>query len=218
MVTLSGSFVVIGIGGDYMNDIVLKGILKDIESSHSIDGISFDKAKLITKRSNGDEDVINLRFKTFSNKYKENDEIALKGNIRSYSYKVAEDKNKVVIYVFTYFDEPEEVEESVTNKVVLDGRICKINELRTVKNNKQNIHFILANNLTSTDGTKRLNSYIPCIAWNNLAREMSKLSVNTKLQLKGELHSREYKKIHDNGEVEIRVAHELMVLGYEVLE
>lgn len=200
-----------------MNDIVLRGILKDIEPSHNIDGISFDKAKLIAKRNNGDEDVINLRFKSFSNRYKENDEVTLQGNIRSYSYKVSEDKNKVVIYVFTYFDEPEEIEEGVTNKVVIDGRICKINELRTNKNNRQNIHFIVANNLMSGDGTKRLNSYIPCIAWNNLARELSKLSVNTKIQLKGELHSREHKKVHENGDVEIRVAHELLVLGYEVL-
>lgn len=200
-----------------MNDIVLRGILKDIEPSHNIDGISFDKAKLIAKRNNGDEDVINLRFKCFSNRYKENDEVTLQGNIRSYSYKVSEDKNKVVIYVFTYFDEPEEIEEGVTNKVVIDGRICKINELRTNKNNRQNIHFIVANNLMSGDGTKRLNSYIPCIAWNNLARELSKLSVNTKIQLKGELHSREHKKVHENGDVEIRVAHELLVLGYEVL-
>lgn len=200
-----------------MNDIVLRGILKDIEPSHNIDGISFDKAKLIAKRNNGDEDVINLRFKSFSNKYKENDEVTLQGNIRSYSYKVSEDKNKVVIYVFTYFDEPEEIEEGVTNKVVIDGRICKINELRTNKNNRQNIHFIVANNLMPGDGTKRLNSYIPCIAWNNLARELSKLSVNTKIQLKGELHSREHKKVHGNGDVEIRVAHELLVLGYEVL-
>jgi len=200
-----------------MNDIVLKGILKDIEPSHNIDGISFDKAKLIAKRTNGDEDVINLRFKSFSNRYKENDEVTLQGNIRSYSYKVSEDKNKVVIYVFTYFDEPDEIEEGVTNKVTIDGRICKINELRTNKNNRQNIHFIVANNLMSGDGTKRLNSYIPCIAWNNLARELSKLTVNTKIQLKGELHSREHKKVHENGDVEIRVAHELLVLGYEVL-
>lgn len=201
-----------------MNEIVLKGIIKDIESSHSIDDITFDKAKLIVKRSTGAEDVINLRFKSYSNKYKENDLITLKGNVRSYSYKVSEDKNKVVIYVFTYFDQPEDIDESVTNTVTINGRICKVNELRNNKNGKQNVHFILANNLLSNDGSKRLNSYIPCIAWNKLAKELSKLSVNTQLKLKGELHSREHKKVLDNGEIEIRVAHELLVLDYEVIE
>lgn len=201
-----------------MNEITLKGIIKDIESSHSIDDIAFDKAKLIVKRPTGAEDVINLRFKSYSNKYKENDLVTLKGNVRSYSYKVSEDKNKVVIYVFTYFDEPEDILADVTNTVTIDGRICKINELRNNKNGKQNVHFILANNLLSNDGSKRLNSYIPCIAWNKLAKELSKLSVNTQLKLKGELHSREHKKVLDNGDIEIRVAHELLVLDYEVLE
>lgn len=199
-----------------MNEIVLRGILKDIQPSHTIDGISFDKAKLICKRDNGKEDVVNLRFKSFSNTYRENDEIFIKGNLRSYSYKETEDKNKVVIYAFTYFDAPDE-EERVNNKVVIDGRICKMNELRTTKNGKHNVHFILANNLVSYDNKKRLNSYIPCIAWGKLSRELANLDVSTQVKLYGELHSREHKKVHDNGDVEIRVAHELVISDYEVV-
>lgn len=202
-----------------MNSIVLSGVLKDIQHSHEIDGINFDKAKLIVKRATGQEDVINLRFKSFCNKYKDNDEITLTGNVRSYSYKVAEDKNKVLIYVFTYFDEPQVTDELLesTNVVKLDGRICKINELRTNKDGKHNIHFIVANNLISADKSKRLNSYIPCIAWGTLARELSKLKVNTKINIDGELHSREHKKVYPDGEVEFRVAHELLVKGFEVV-
>lgn len=200
----------------HINDVVLKGIIKDIQPSHVIDGVSFDKAKLICKRENGKEDVINLRFKSFSNPYKDNDEVCIKGNLRSYSYKVENDKNKVVIYVFTYFDEPEE-EITETNKVVIDGRICKINELRTTRDGKHNIHYILANNIISTDGNKRLNSYIPCIAWGKIAKELSKLDVNTQLLINGEIHSREHKKVHPNGEIELRVAHELVVNSFEVI-
>lgn len=200
-----------------MNEIILNGIIKDIQHSHNIDGIDFDKAKLITKRDDGREDVINLRFKSFTNKHKENDEIFIKGNLRSYSYKVSEDKNKVVIYVFTYFDEPE-IDELVNNKVTIDGRICKINDLRTTKNGKHNVHFIIANNLISVDKSKRLNSYIPSIAWGNVAKEISKLNVNTKIKLYGRLQYREHKKIYENGEMEIRGAHELVVTDYEVLD
>jgi hypothetical protein len=200
-----------------MNEINLKGIIKDIQPSHSIDDISFYKAKLLCKRPNGAEDVINLRFKEFSNKYKDNDEICLSGNIRSYSYKTSEDKNKVVIYVFTYFDIPEEMPDT-NNFATLDGRICKINDLRTTKNGKHNIHFILANNLISSNNSKRLNSYIPCIAWGSTAKKLSELDINTRLKVIGELHSREHKKIHEDGNIEIRVAHEFLVTGYEVIE
>lgn len=198
-----------------MNDIRLSGIIKNIQHSHNIGDISFDKAQLIVDRGNGYEDVINLRFKSFSNKYKDNDKINITGNIRSYSYKISEDKNRVIIYVFTYFDEVSD-ENEVNNEALIDGRICKINDLRTTKSGKHNIHFILANNLHSQDNEKRLNSYIPCIAWGKIAKEIEKYSVNTKLKVKGQLHSREHMKKLENGDVEIRIAHELLVTEFEV--
>lgn len=202
-----------------MNEIKLKGIIKNIQHSHTIEGIDFDKAQLIVPRENGHEDVINLRFKSFSNIYKDNDLVELIGNIRSYSYKVSNDKNRVIIYVFTYFDKPQlEEEKDIVNDAIVDGRICKINELRTTKSGKHNIHFILANNLHSQDNTKRLNSYIPCIAWGNIAKQMKDLKVNTQLKLKGQLHSREHKKKLDNDDIEIRVAHEFLVTEFEVVE
>lgn len=200
-----------------INDVFLKGTIKEIEHSHDIDGISFNKAKLLCRRANGQEDVVNLRFKTFSNHYSENDEVSLVGNIRSYSQKTEDGRNKVTIYVFTYFDEPEDIFES-NNIVHITGRICKMNELRKTRTSKNNVHFIVANNLVSGDTGKRLNSYIPCIAWDNLAIELSKLPVNTKVDLIGQLHSREHTKTYENGLKEIRVAHELMIEAFEVLE
>ena len=200
-----------------MNNVMLRGTLRDIEHSHDIGDISFSKANLISRRANGQEDIINIRFKSFCNKYKDNDEVVLTGNIRSYSYKVANDRNKVLIYVFTYFDEPQDAVDD-SNVVYIDGRICKLNQLRHNRSGKDNIHFILANNLKPENNDKRLNSYIPCIAWGSVAKKISEMSVNTKLQIKGELHSREHKKVHPDGEVEFRVAHELLVTDCEVIE
>ena len=197
-----------------MNNITLKGYIKDIEPSHTIEGVEFNKAHLIAKRDNGKEDILNIEFKKFTNRYQENDLIFLKGNIRSYSYKVQGDKNKVNIYVFTYFDVPE---EDINNRADIDGRICKIDPIRKTKAGKQNIHFIVANNIVSENSDKRLNSYIPCIAWGKLAKEISNLSVNTKIKLNGELHSREHRRMLDDGNYEICVAHELFVTSYEVL-
>ena len=201
-----------------MNKIILSGMLRDVQHSHNIGNVSFNKANLIVKRDSGQEDIINLRFKSFSNKYKDNDNISLVGNVRSYSYKVSEDKNKVTIYVFTYFDEPSVEELTSENKAEIDGRICKMNPVRELSNGKHNLHFIVANNLMSSDGSKRLNSYIPCIAWGKLARELGELKINTKIELIGELRSREHKKVHEDGEVEFRVAHELLVTDYKVVE
>lgn len=197
-----------------MNNITLKGYIKDIEPSHTIEGVEFNKAHLIVKRDNGKEDILNIKFKKFTNRYQENDLIFLKGNIRSYSYKVQGDKNKVNIYVFTYFDVPE---EDINNRADIDGRICKIDPIRKTKAGKQNIHFIVANNIVSENSDKRLNSYVPCIAWGKLAKEISNLSVNTKIKLNGELHSREHRRTLDDGNYEICVAHELFVTSYEVL-
>lgn len=201
-----------------MNTIYLAGVIKDIQESHKIGSTVFNKAQLITKRENGQEDVIDLKFKSLSNiRYKDNDYVTLTGNIRSFSEKDKDNINRVSIYVFTYFDIPEVISEDVSNKCELDGRICKINPLRDTKDGKQNIHFILANNIQSGEG-RRLSSYIPCIAWGKLAREISKLSVNNFIKVCGQLHSREHKKYLENGEFEIRVAHELLVKDFEVGE
>lgn len=191
-----------------MNSVKLKGILRDIEHSHSIGDIEYDKADLIVQRENGIDDIISLRFKKFSNTYKDGDTVSLVGNVRSYSKQLNDGKNKVDIYVFTYFDSPEE--DDITNSVIVDGRICKIEDVRILPNGKKNIHFIVANNLVTSDG-KKLNSYLPCIAWGKTAQEISNMRVNDFIQISGKLQSREYKKYIAEDDFEIRIAHEVYV-------
>ena len=198
-----------------MNQIKLKGIIRNIRNSHTIKDIEYDKADIVVRRKDGKEDVLNLRFKKFSNPYKDNQEICLSGNVRSYSQQLSDGKNKVELYIFTYFDQPElnENDQEVINNFEIDGRICKIDSIRTTQDGKQNIHFIIANNLIIDEKNQKLNSYLPCIAWGRIAKELSQYSVNDKILISGELHSREYKKIIDKntGEYEIRVAHECVV-------
>lgn len=197
-----------------MNEVILHGIIRDITSSHVINNVEYDQANLIVKRHDGKEDILSLKFKKFTNVYKDGDEIDLIGNLRSYSKKVDENKNKVSLYVFTYFDTPAtdtENYEDITNQVIIDGRICKTDEVRLTTNGKSNIHFVLANNIISVDGNKKLNNYIPCVAWGKLAYELEKLLVSDKVIIKGELHSRTYKKQLPNDEIEIKTAHELVV-------
>jgi hypothetical protein len=191
--------------------VILKGIIQDIEYSHTIGDVEYEKANVIVRNSNGKQSILTLQFKKFSGNVKDGEYVSLVGNIRSYSRKISENKNKVNVYVFTYFDVPDDkfCSEEIENQVLLDGRICKLEPLRKLQDGKCNIHFILANNIEQ-NGNK-LNSYIPCIAWGKTAKQIAELSKNDKLAIVGELRSREYKKPLQDGEFEIRVAHELVV-------
>lgn len=202
-----------------MNTINVKGILKNIQFSHTINDVEYDKADLVVTRKDGKEDILNLRFKKFSNRYKEGSEISILGNLRSYSKQLDNGKNKVDLYIFTYFDPAclDDNDEEIVNEFKIDGRICKIDPIRTTQDGKTNIHFIVANNLIIEESNQKLNSYLPCIAWGKLAKEISNLKVNDKVEISGELHSREYKKIIDveTGEYEFRIAHECVIKKFD---
>lgn len=194
-----------------MNEIKLRGTLKNIRPSHKIGDVEYNKAELLVPRSTGQEDLIDIKFKKFSNTNAENDVVSLVGNVRTFTEQV-ENKNRVQHYVFTYFDVPSE-EDEFLNVVELDGRICKLGELTTLNNQKQLVRFILANNITK--GNSTLTSYIHCVAFGVTARKLSDCKVNDKLVITGKMHSREYKKFIDNeGNFEIRIAHEIFVKDF----
>lgn len=194
-----------------MNNIVLRGYLRDIEYSHNIGEIEYEKANLICPNSGGkDDDIISLRYKKYSNKYKDGDFIEINGNLRSYSTKI-DNKNNVQIYVFTYFDTPEVI---TSNNVSLDGRICKINGLKKTKSEKEYLHFILANNIFVPNSNKKINNYIPCTCYGEIASELSECGVNDKLEINGEFHSHCYKKYLENNTFEYRIAHEVVIKNY----
>lgn len=190
-----------------MNEIILRGFLRDISFSHMQGNVEYEKANLICPRIGGKEDdIISLRYKKFTNKYKEGDFIEITGNLRSYSTK-SKNKNSVQIYVFTYFDRPEEVS---CNDLTIDGRICKIEDVRTSKKGVPYLHFILANNIFTNDG-KKINSYIPCVCYREDTELIQKLGINGQITIEGEFHSHTYKKKLDNNEIEFRVAHEVTI-------
>lgn len=205
-----------------MNMINIKGYVRDLKYSHRIKNTEYYKCSLLSRRENGLEDVIELKFKKDYCNFKDGDLIEVTGNVRSYSHLV-NGKNKVDIYVFTNSDMPQAIvqaEGDSWNKVEITGRICKTNPLRELKNNKCNIYFTLANNITAEEKNIKLNSYIPIIAWNNLARKISGFKVGDLIKITGELHSREYKKLinPETEEFEIRIAHELLAFDAEIID
>jgi len=200
-----------------MNEIILKGMIRNIEYSHTIGNVDYDKAELIVPKDNGEEDVLQLRFKKFSNRYQNLQQVELVGNLRSYSEKLDDGKNKVHLYVFTYFDIPstDENDKEIVNGFNIDGRICKIDKLCTNSEGKQSIHFILANNIISANGKQKLNTYIPMVAFGATAIEISKKAVSDQILVHGRLNSRTYKKMLDDNEMELRTAYEGIVNSFE---
>lgn len=192
-----------------MNDIAVQGYIRDIEFSHDVGNIDYSKASVVCPGVNGkDDDLFLIQFKTYSNRYKDGDYISFKGNLRSYSQKQSKDKSSVMIYIFTYFDLP----DLPMNTLQIDGRICKIQPLRANYNNKKYIHFILANNILK--GNKKINSYIPCTAYGELAEQISHYHINDKIMIDGEFHSHTYKERFTK---DIRLAHEVIVKDVELL-
>ena len=201
-----------------MNEITLKGIIRNIQPSHVVNGVEYFQAEIITQRKDGKEDSNIIKFKKHVNKFNELDFAELIGSIRSYTDSLDNGKNKVCIYVFTYQDPPEQsqLESEETNHFVVDGRICKIEEMRTTSKGKQNLHFTIANNIFTPNG-KKINNYLPVTCWGSLATKVSNMKVNDKVLLSGELHSRTYVTYTDNGDKEYRVAHELLLTNIEVI-
>lgn len=199
-----------------MNDIILRGIVRDIKPSHSVNDIEYYQAEVVTQRRDKKEDSVIIKFKKHINKYKELDRVELTGQLRSYTEQLENGKNKVHIYVFTYQDYPE-IEEETNNKFTVDGRICKLNELRTTSQGKKNIHFTLANNIYTAGGQK-INNYLPVTCWGKLATKASLMEIGDRLVINGEVHSRTYSKTNDIGEKEYNVAYELLATHIEKLE
>jgi len=167
-----------------MNNVILKGIPRDIRYSHTIDNVDYYQCNFyVTDPNRGNKsDVIIVKFKQFSNRFVEGEETEFFGNIRSYTVK-NNGKNKVTIYVFTYQDIFDNVDNDF-NYLELDGRICKTDVLwKNEKTGKHSYHFTLANNIYA-EGSK-INSYISCVVYGKLAVEMSKLQVNQKISLTG---------------------------------
>lgn len=199
-----------------MNEVILSGMFRNVQHSHTINNIEYDKADIVVARKNGVEDVLPLKFKKFSNKYTEGQNIELTGNLRSYSTRRPDGTNKVELYVFTYFDIPQTDEQDhiITNSVRISGRVCKVDMLRIDSKGKESVHFILANNIQINKTGTKIDTYIPCICVDATAQSAEELHVGDAIEIRGELHSNVYKKYLPNGEMELRTAHTVFVTGF----
>ena len=140
--------------------------------------------------------------------------IMVNGQFRSYN-RHEEKKNRLVLSVFVreleFMDE--EVENSKTNQIFLDGYICKAPVYRKTPLGRE-----IADLLMAVYRPYGKSDYIPCICWGRNARFAGKFEVGTHIHLWGRIQSRTYQKRLEDDVVEKRTAYEISVNKIECVE
>ena len=200
------------------NQVSMVGVVaSEFVKSHEVYGEGFYMVDILVKRLSGSEDRIPLmvseRLVDVTQSYL-GEYIQVQGQFRSYN-RHEEKKNRLVLSVFVreleFMDE--EVENSKTNQIFLDGYICKAPVYRKTPLGREIADILLAVNRPYGKS-----DYIPCICWGRNARFASGFEVGGHTQIWGRIQSREYMKKIDETESERRIAYEVSVSKLEYLE
>ena len=196
------------IGTNYVT--VTGKVESDFEFSHKSGNKSFYMTKIAVKRLSDVEDHIQLIVPEtlidtagdYVGKC-----VRVRGNYRSYNNR-GEQKNRVLLAVFTkeitFTDEEPDARKS--NRVHLDGYICKTPVYRKTPKGREITDLFIAVNRPF-----RHSDYIPCICWGNNAVIASEYKVGDRVNILGRIQSREYTKLISETESEKRVAYEVSI-------
>lgn len=189
-------------------------IISGFEFSHEVYGEKFYVAELSVMRLSGQEDIIPLmvsdRMIDVSGNYI-CCAVSVFGQFRSYN-KHCGTRSRLCLYVFA--QEISFVDRSdYTNKIVLDGYICKTPNYRETPFGREIADMVVAANRPYGKS-----DYIPCITWGRNAKFSGSLEIGTHLYIEGRIQSREYQKKISVTEGETRVAYEVSVTRLEIVE
>ena len=190
------------------NKVYLRGkVISKPVFSHEVFDEKFYEINLQVPRLSEFNDVIPVtvseRFFD-TTKFEIGEEIAVKGQFRSYN-KQEGNKSKLVLTVFVR--EICEIDESLNPNVIeLVGYVCKPPVFRTTPFKREICDVLLAVNRAYNKS-----DYIPCITWGRNARYVKNFEVGEKIELTGRIQSREYQKKVSDDIVENKVAYEISV-------
>lgn len=199
-----------------MNQVYLYGtVTGEPIFTHKLFDESFYEFTLSVMRLSGQTDNLPI---SVSEKLLEEAEIkpgakiAVAGQFRSFN-KPENNRSRLLLTVFARAF-PEVKETPINpNRVELVGFICKPPVYRTTPFNREITDMLLAVNRAYAKS-----DYIPCIAWGNNARRLSKMGVGTKVAVSGRIQSRVYIKRYEDGTSEERTAYEMSVSAFEVVD
>lgn len=138
------------------------------------------------------------------NKIKENKQIEVSGNVKSFNYHDDDGKFHLDLKVFV-----REVFDFTEYKNDFSGNIhiCKKPFSRITSKGRRIADVMAASNRS----TSYKCDYIPCIFWGRDAKKVARLDVGTGLELNGRFQSRKYIKNFDDGTSVEKTAYEISI-------
>ena len=189
-----------------LNQVYLSGtVSRGCELEYTTNqGVNKYKFMLDIKRTSGTVDTIPII--TPLSDIKEGEQVSVEGIYTSYN-KLENSKNTLKLQV--YADVIEFIEwGNDSNKIVLEGTICKKPIFRTTPFGSQITDILLAVNREHIHKA----DYIPIILWNGYARKTQNLNVGDRIRIEGRVQSRIYVK-----EEKEHTAYEVSVGAVEIL-
>lgn len=183
------------------------------EVDHRIGDNVFYKCNLQVQRTSGTCDTIPLllgerKLNQLSYRLRVGMRISVSGMVCTYNVKDGERTHLKIYVLVSYIDT---VISEELNEVILSGYLCKQPIFRRTPFGKEITDIMLACNFYVSENKKRV-AYIPCIAWNRLARDISYMEVGDAFNILGRFQSREYLKKLPDGSSEIRTAYEVSIM------
>lgn len=193
---------------------VIGEVLTGFTFSHEVCGEGFYMMDIAVKRLSGQADILPLmvseRLLDVHQDYSGSTIEAL-GQFRSYNRHEGM-RNRLMLSIFARevrFME-EFTDYTKTNRIFLDGYICKPPVYRRTPLGREIADILLAVNRPYGKS-----DYIPCISWGRNAHYASGLEVGDRVRIWGRIQSREYMKQLNGTESEKRIAYEVSISRME---